>query len=134
MPALVLMLTVCTLLAWVRSPAFGAQAALWAVVSLFYLTDVARIFGAVSEFFGHTWTLAVEAQFYLVWPFVLSVMIRTGHGIVILALLTIGCASFYPLTRDAHPLIEVNPAPLLVGAGLAFVRLPRMPLLTRPLS
>jgi peptidoglycan/LPS O-acetylase OafA/YrhL len=134
MPALVLMLTVCTLLAWGRSPAFGSQAALWAVASLFYITDVARIFSSVSDFFGHTWTLSVEAQFYLVWPFVLRLMIRTGHGLVILALLTIGCASLYPLTRDMHPLIEVNPAPLLVGAGLAFVRLPSMPWLAGPLS
>lgn len=39
-----------------------------AAVSLFYVSDVAKAIGYDLGYLGHTWTLALEEQFYLLWP------------------------------------------------------------------
>ena len=39
-----------------------------AVVSFFYVSDVAKAIGYDLGYVGHTWSLALEEQFYLLWP------------------------------------------------------------------
>ena len=39
-----------------------------AAVSLFYVSDVAKAIGYDLGYVGHTWSLALEEQFYLLWP------------------------------------------------------------------
>jgi peptidoglycan/LPS O-acetylase OafA/YrhL len=39
-----------------------------AVVSFFYVSDVAKAIGFDLGYVGHTWSLALEEQFYLLWP------------------------------------------------------------------
>lgn len=41
------------------------------IVSLLYLADYARAFWETPEFLKHTWSLAVEEHFYMIWPFFL---------------------------------------------------------------
>jgi peptidoglycan/LPS O-acetylase OafA/YrhL len=47
-----------------------------AVLSLFYLTDYARAFFVEAGPLSHTWSLAVEERFYLLWPAALLVLSR----------------------------------------------------------
>jgi peptidoglycan/LPS O-acetylase OafA/YrhL len=48
---------------------------------------------------GHTWTLAVEEQFYLVWPlvFVLLPSIRRSAGLVSILVILLAMSFFYPI-------------------------------------
>ena len=44
---------------------------LQSVASLLYFSDYLRAFTKVPDYLIHTWSLAVEAKFYLIWPLVL---------------------------------------------------------------
>ncbi len=43
------------------------------VASLLYVANWVQVFGYQIDPLGHTWTLAIEEQFYLLWPIVLIV-------------------------------------------------------------
>ena len=45
-----------------------------------YLSNIAVASGVDVGVFTHTWSLALEEQFYLVWPLVLLWALRTGRG------------------------------------------------------
>lgn len=47
-----------------------------AVVSFFYVSDVAKAIGYDLGYVGHTWSLALEEQFYLIWPALLIFLPR----------------------------------------------------------
>jgi peptidoglycan/LPS O-acetylase OafA/YrhL len=94
----------------------------------------------------HLWSLAVEEQFYLVWPVLLLVLLRlTGGRKPRVALIAVGLAavSFLLLAVVAHAGID-NTRPyegtdtrageMLVGAALALVYRPSRITLTPPLA
>ncbi len=84
----------------------------------------------------HVWSLAVEEQFYLVWPLVLGAVLRrwgTKHhrvlmGIVcaVLASTVLMAVMYQPFTDPSREYFgtDTRAAPLLVGAALAFVWAP----------
>lgn len=66
------------------APLFGAssQAMADSLASLLYVSNWTSAFHAegVPMFLGNTWSLAIEEQFYLLWPILLLGMLRIGGG------------------------------------------------------
>jgi peptidoglycan/LPS O-acetylase OafA/YrhL len=91
----------------------------------------------------HLWSLAIEEQFYLVWPWVLPIGIWTARTRVRLALMTLGLAavSIILMTSLYHPGYDptrvyegtdTRAFALLIGAALAMVWPLRPPRIARP--
>ena len=76
-PALLSMLTVYLMVAPIAFPkiSFGEHLLDVAVVST-YLSDYAAAFFRMPVRLGHTWSLAIEEHFYLLWPLVLLLVLR----------------------------------------------------------
>ncbi|MEY2873553.1 MAG: hypothetical protein RLZZ373_924 [Pseudomonadota bacterium] len=85
-----------------------------AVVStLFYGTNYYQAFtGAESHYLSHCWSLAVEEQFYLVWPFLLAALLRRGQSPRVALAVSI-------------PLVWLYKAVLIFGFGVGEVYLYR---------
>ena len=56
-----------------------------ALLALFYLADYARALDMPLSVLNHTWSLAVEAQFYLLWPLLFVLLARRSRRTAILA-------------------------------------------------
>src|SRR5690606_23041117 len=65
-------------------------------ITFLYLSNWARAFDLhPPDFLGHTWSLAIEEQFYLLWPFLLMLMMKFSERRAIWLFLTAslaGCA------------------------------------------
>jgi peptidoglycan/LPS O-acetylase OafA/YrhL len=103
--------------------------------ALLYATSVYDWTGhvfATYDYFNYTWSLSVEEQFYLLWPFALLWGYRRSHrAFASLTLLLIGTSLalnvYLGLSRavkfDPHEYFgsDVNALPILVGCLLAIV-------------
>ncbi|WP_162461663.1 acyltransferase [Mycolicibacterium sp. CBMA 234] len=70
-----------------------------AAVAATYTSNWTRAFEVpMPEYLGHTWSLAVEEQFYLVWPVVLAVLLKAiglrFRLVALLVLVALGFASW----------------------------------------
>jgi len=78
LPALYVMLAVSWV--WVLSTDDVSHAAHWGSTysAILYIANWAIVWGspATNPDLGHLWSLAVEEQFYIVWPFVLMLLVR----------------------------------------------------------
>ncbi|WP_338416207.1 acyltransferase [uncultured Sphaerotilus sp.] len=85
-----------------------------AVVStVFYGTNYYQAFtGAESHYLSHCWSLAVEEQFYLIWPFLLVALLQRGHSPRVVLMVAI-------------PLLWLYKALLIFGFGVGEVYLYR---------
>lgn len=92
-PALYIMLAIVVLYAiTVASPDLRPQILGEALPASLYVYNIASLWGwqTGTVILGHTWSLAVEEQFYVLWPWILYLALR-GKG---LKNLTIGLTSF----------------------------------------
>lgn len=98
-PALIAALLGAIVLAALKVPIFHAghgsleNTLRGAPFVLLYTMNIARAAGWTGGgFIGHTWSLAIEEQFYLVWPIVVIAVMRRGNRRVLLGWLALGCA------------------------------------------
>jgi len=140
LPALFLMLLVTV--AWAtlfdRSQLPGLRGDI--LPAVFYYSNWWYIFHHVSYFaqygpqspLGHLWSLAIEEQFYLVWPFVLLAALRwvRSRRILVIGSLVLAAGSavemallFVPYTDPTRVYdgTDTRAFELLIGAALAFV-------------
>lgn len=138
MPAQIVMAVVVVAVAWLSTPpGFFGRLALDSLSALFYvgnwhLIDHTTSYfatGAPPSLFTHSWSLAIEEQFYLLWPLLALFALRRGARPSTLGYLAVGGAAVsYTLTQvllntastnrlyygtDTHAL------GILAGAGLA---------------
>ena len=113
------------------------------ISAIFYVNNWTTIAsgGSYFDYFAgpqpleHLWSLAIEEQFYLIWPLLLLVLLRLSEHLVDVAKVTmvLAAASFLLLAILAHPGLDNTRAyegtdaragELLVGAALALLYRP----------
>lgn len=103
LPALFVMILACFVAGWFMLPpntfeilAKSAIAALFFVSNIWFWRSSGDYFGTSAEFnpLLHTWSLAVEEQFYLVFPLLLWALVRQPRHIWILVIATASLMSF----------------------------------------
>jgi peptidoglycan/LPS O-acetylase OafA/YrhL len=140
LPAAVLLIGAVLITTIIAEPANRAIRWRESVAALLYLSNWATIRNGVSYFarFGgpgpldHLWSLAIEEQFYLVWPIVFVVLMWVMRGNARWAggvALGLAAGSFYLLSHvavggldntRAYEGTDTRAGGILIGAGLAF--------------
>ena len=89
-PALLALMSVFALVTLVYDPLHDrAELLLTLVVALTWTADLPFHHGSAATF--HLWTLAMEEQFYLLWPAVLMLAWKRGRVNVVLVATAVGC-------------------------------------------
>lgn len=141
LPAVVLVLLVVLVATFIVDRAALATRAGEALAALFYVANWTTIAAGVSYFdrfagpgpLDHLWSLAVEEQFYLLWPLLLLLLLKVFKGkLGRVALVTLGLAAVsfalmwliaapgFDNTR-AYEGTDTRAGGLLIGAAMAMV-------------
>lgn len=132
-PALLAVLAAYVCLAPLLFPGFAGFRWLEAILAATYLYDYSILIVGDGTPLNHMWSLAVEAQFYALWPFLVPRLARLRNPAAVLlagwlavTLLRLG---IYLTTDDgpgAYYPLHTRSTGILLGAALAFSP-PRMP-------
>lgn len=142
LPAMLLTLVFAALIAATIAPDAASAVRRDIPAAFFYVTNWVYVFADVSYFeaigrpplLQHLWSLAVEEQFYLIWPAVVFFAFRRGRSVLVRRVAVIGAvgstalmvimslANSYPVPNDgsaAYFNTFAHMMGLMVGAGLA---------------
>jgi peptidoglycan/LPS O-acetylase OafA/YrhL len=128
-PALLIVLACASLYAFLVGGQLGHDSLTGAVAALLYVANWVWAAGHPLGVLAPTWSLAVEEQFYLLWPLCLTLILRRwGRGGVVVASLA-GCVAALALRLllwhgpssavRLHVGIDTNADQLLVGCATA---------------
>ena len=125
-PAFLLVLAFCAVLAiGSKNPDQGLTAV---AISGLYLMNWNRAFKLYSDVgLGHTWSLAMEEQFYLVWPFILALilprrpLLSVGALILAVICLRLGMVAAGVGPERTYNGFDTHSDGLLIGAALAML-------------
>jgi len=101
------------------------------LITILYLSDYGHAFWQVPSGIGHTWSLAVEQHFYLIWPFFLLVLrpvpINRAISILLLVFVLATIWRIIDLTifhnwRQTYFRFDTRLSGLILGSALAMVR------------
>lgn len=91
LPALTVYVLAMLALAPIIGPWFAdLRGATW---SLLYLSNWRMVDGETFGALSHTWSLAIEEQFYLLWPLALIVVLRRAPETILLGITAVGIAA-----------------------------------------
>ena len=116
LPALLVLLAFTVLFARLFLPSEATTTSYLSIIAIFYGTNWALAFGERSDLLGHLWSLAVEEQFYVIWPLALMLLLRSGLAkrmrvLLILSLIVLVC-----LHRSLLVSPEVDPLRIYFGS------------------
>jgi len=121
-PALLFMLAAYLLIAPLMWP--GEPHGRDALFTALYISDFTISSGLGPEHLEHGWSLAIEEQFYLLWPILLLPLLRSGRAIpwllAALFAVTVWRAQFADW-KDYYYRLDTHSSGLLVGALLHFM-------------
>lgn len=98
------------------------------ILTLLYMGNIAVVFGYEPSLLVHGWSLALEEQFYLIWPLLLVWLCRTRFSLWFLLFCAYLLANGWRLVAlaflDVHPVSayfrpDLHCSGLLLGAALA---------------
>lgn len=130
LPALAALLVLTPFALWLmRDPRLGTDLMGASLAAFFYVSDFLRASGDSLVVLGHTWSLAVEEQFYLIWPvalvFVASRWLTRRQLFVVVVILAAALAIWRIVASGlfgfdrAYFALDTNAFGLLFGACLA---------------
>lgn len=101
-PALLLFLLAMA----VALPLFQGGGAVWGEIlpAALYIANYARLLTGEPDVLRHTWSLAVEFQFYLVWPFCIALLVRMTpqRALAVLVLLYLSLSAWRVVAYAEH--------------------------------
>ncbi|HEY2356629.1 MAG TPA: acyltransferase [Phenylobacterium sp.] len=128
LPALAVLLGAYVALSPLLFPQLAGRRWLDVGVAAFYLTNLRETFWPAETPLSHTWSLAIEEQFYIVWPLALLGLLRLKGqtaalvlvGVwAILTLVRSACAGIWPGHPAAYYFTPLHATGLVLGAALA---------------